>query len=139
VNVGPSAYYIVSDDYYKRIATWHFFKGDGKYFSIRWLKRRVLRFLLGVDGTNVDTSATYRISVTFGTDYEVTIRLISTIASVTGGAIMNGFALNTQQFNGLQVSAINLPPYVAGPTFKAAVAAGVLELPFQQSWVVELS
>ena len=138
-SVGPSDFYALNDDYYRRVITWHVFKGDGKYFSIRWLKRRVLRFLTGENGTNVDTSATYRISVTFGPDYEVTIRLVSTIASVTGGAILNGFGFNTTAFNQLNISTVSLPPYAAGPTFKAAVEAGVLSLPFQYSWTVTLS
>lgn len=43
-------YYSVTDDVFKRIITWNFFKGDGRRFCPRWLKRRIMRFLLGVDG-----------------------------------------------------------------------------------------
>ena len=37
----------VSDDIYRRVITWGFYKGDGFNFSIPWLKRRVCRFFLG--------------------------------------------------------------------------------------------
>lgn len=55
-----------SDDIYKRILTWKMFRGDGFYTDIRWIKRRLMRFIVGVDGTTpaiIDTSA---ISVLFG-------------------------------------------------------------------------
>jgi hypothetical protein len=38
-------FYSINDDVAKRILTWDFYKGDGKHFSVRWLKRRVMRFL----------------------------------------------------------------------------------------------
>ena len=57
--------YLVNDDIYARLLTWHFYKGDGKQFSIQWLKRRVLRFMLGVNGTAPPIDNTYPISVTF--------------------------------------------------------------------------
>ncbi|MXV43589.1 hypothetical protein GS501_00655 [Saccharibacter sp. 17.LH.SD] len=40
----------ISDDLFKRILTWNFYKGDGLNFSIPWLKRRIMRFLTGDDG-----------------------------------------------------------------------------------------
>jgi hypothetical protein len=43
-------YYSLSDDVFQRILTWDFFKGDGKRFSIRWLKRRIMRFIVGMNG-----------------------------------------------------------------------------------------
>lgn len=46
------SYYNLSDDAFKRILTWNFYKGDGKRFSMRWLKRRIMRFLLGTNGTD---------------------------------------------------------------------------------------
>lgn len=42
--------YTLSDDVYKRILTWSLFKGDGKNFNMRWMKRRVMRFLVGANG-----------------------------------------------------------------------------------------
>ena len=58
-------YAATNDDIYKRLLTWHFYKGDGKQLSIQWLKRRIMRFLLGTDGTAPNIDFTYQISVTF--------------------------------------------------------------------------
>lgn len=60
-----SSYTTISDDIYKRIITWNFFRGDGPYFSVKWLKRRIMRFLLGTAGTEPNIGTTYDISVTF--------------------------------------------------------------------------
>jgi hypothetical protein len=50
----PSArvVYALTDDLFQRILTWDFYKGDGKRFTLPWLKRRIMRFLLGVNGTD---------------------------------------------------------------------------------------
>jgi len=45
---GTSA--IASDDIYKRVLTWHLYRGDGQIFTIGWLKNRVNRFLNGTNG-----------------------------------------------------------------------------------------
>lgn len=42
--------YVLTDDAFQRIITWNFYKGDGKRFNMRWLKRRIMRFLLGANG-----------------------------------------------------------------------------------------
>jgi hypothetical protein len=60
-----STYYATTDDVYKRCLTWHFFKGDGKYFDVRWLKRRLMRFLYGTNGVNYNVDQTYPVSVSF--------------------------------------------------------------------------
>jgi hypothetical protein len=57
--------YTTPDDIYQRILTWWFFKGDGKDFSIPWLKRRISRFLRGTNGTNVYQAWEPGISVAF--------------------------------------------------------------------------
>lgn len=41
---------IASDDIYKRVLTWHLYKGDGYQFNMLWLKKRIARFLNGVNG-----------------------------------------------------------------------------------------
>lgn len=52
-----------SDDTYRRIITWAFYKGDGKVFTPTWLKRRINRFLNGANGTDVVNDTQYNISV----------------------------------------------------------------------------
>lgn len=102
--------FFVNDDIFKRIITWHFFKGDGKIFSIEWLKRRVMRFLIGIFGTAPNIDEEYPVSVTFGTPPAVTVTI------TTGGAI---------QLADAQI-------------FQAAVASAVVELPFQHAFNVVL-
>lgn len=65
--------YETTDDIYQRLLTWHFYKGDGKTFSINWLKRRIMRFMLGTNGTAPNVSNTYQINVTFGSGNVVNI------------------------------------------------------------------
>jgi hypothetical protein len=97
---GPVNRFITDDDTYRRILTWHFYKGDGKYCSTEWLKRRVWRFLYGKDGWSPETvdsaniAADYQISISFGVDRNVTIRFVLGLRTVTGGAMCNAFGCN---------------------------------------------
>lgn len=59
----PDNYTATTDDTFRRIITWAFYKGDGKTFTPTWLKRRINRFLNGVNGTDVLNDTTYDISV----------------------------------------------------------------------------
>lgn len=135
----PQVFYATSDDTYKRILTWHFFKGDGKVFNVKWLKRRVMRFLLGPSGTAPNIDQTYQVSVTFGVDNQVTIRLVQEDRFVQGGAIYNRFRYNTTQFNQLNTTVVPLTPLPNGEIFQEAVNSGALELPFQYNWTVAIS
>lgn len=134
--VGPTTYYATTDDIYKRCLTWHYYKGDGKVFNIRWLKRRVMRFLIGANGTAPNIDQTYLISVSFGVGNQVNIRIIETERFVTGGAIFDDFALNTEAFNGYVTEQVHFPLFGLAATLEAAIASGALELPFQFTYVV---
>lgn len=59
----PDTFTVTNDDFFRRIITWAFYKGDGKVFSPRWLKRRINRFLTGVDGKDVVNDTTFNVSV----------------------------------------------------------------------------
>jgi hypothetical protein len=76
-NVTSSAttFYTVNDDYFKRIITWNFYKGDGFFFNITWLKRRIIRFLNGVNGVAVPINNTYDVSIVpfFGVDFQISL------------------------------------------------------------------
>ena len=100
-----------SDDIYKRILTWHFYKGDGKIFSIPWLKRRVMRFLLGMNGTSPSVDDVTPVSITFPSGNDVTITV-----DVIGGI--------TQQIADI---------------FQACVQSMVVELPFQYDFTVNVT
>jgi hypothetical protein len=163
---------VTDDDTYRRVISWHFFKGDGKYFNTRWLKRRIWRFLYGWNGVSPDFAAdpltgaphlsqehgeyadaddafiadTEQISISFGTNREVTIRIILGIRTVTGGALLNTFGPNgfgppsyptvNKNFvpiplNDVESTYQPLPALPYMYIFQEAVNSGVLELPYQ--------
>jgi hypothetical protein len=63
-----------SDDIYRRVITWNFYKGDGFVFNVQWLKRRVLRFLNGVNGISPVIDNTFAVSVAIsGAAFTVTV------------------------------------------------------------------
>lgn len=101
--LGDDSFQPTDDDNFKRIITWLFFKGDGTVFNVRWLKRRIARFLNGVNGVNYNVDQTYNISVTF-----------------TGG---NNITITVDDY---------------APILKEAIDAGVLQLPFQYNWTIDI-
>ena len=70
-----STNYVVTDDYYKRIITWNFYKGDGFEYTTAWLKRRVYRFLYGANGVSPKIDQTYNVSVTYTSGSAITITI----------------------------------------------------------------
>lgn len=59
----PDTYISVNDDFFRRILTWKLYRGDGDFASPVWIKRRINRFLNGVDGSDVTDNTTYEVSV----------------------------------------------------------------------------
>jgi hypothetical protein len=106
VETSPSNYYLVNDDIFKRILTWNFYKGDGFQYNTQWLKRRVKRFLLGVNGIDFPIDNTYNISVAYSSGNTVTI---------------------------------TVPNYAVTPIFESALQSGVLNLPFEYNYVINIS
>jgi hypothetical protein len=138
-------FYDTTDDIFKRILTWHLYKDDGKVFDIRWLKRRVERFLAYPNGTNglpevpFQPCPTYDVSVTFGANNEVDINLQASRRRLTGGALLNTRALNTFYLNEFHTETVqSVPVSPLAPIFKAAMDAGVLEVPFQFKFIVNV-
>lgn len=136
--VGSPNYYATSDDVYRRCITWHFFKGDGKVFNVRWLKRRIMRFLAGANGVNYNVDQTYQVSVIFGADDQVNIRILTGVRRVSGGAFYNRAQYNTKRFNELDTSFMALSPLAFAAILQAAIDTGVLELPFQYTYIVTI-
>jgi hypothetical protein len=122
-----------NDDVYKRILTWHVSKREMRYFNIEWLKKRIMKFLFGINGSQPIIDNTYQISITFGPNYEVTIRFITGNRTFTGGAVYNAnnFQYNAIQYDDFHSTYVNLVPLPNVDIFQEAVASGVLELPFQ--------
>lgn len=84
---------VTTDDIYKRLLTWHFYKGDGKVFNISWLKRRVKRFLIGSDGTAPFISHTNEINLVFTAPKVARITIANSPSAIyLKAAIENGSA-----------------------------------------------
>lgn len=119
-----STYFSLSDDIYQRMLTWNFYKGDGKRLTISWLKRRVMRFLLGVNGLDpqpfqpgfvVGCENTTPVSVTFASNtltVSVSQAKLSAIASITPGVLQ---------------------------LFQLAFLSGVLELPAEYAYAMNIT
>ena len=138
---GPSNITVTNDDFFKRILTWHFFKGDGKTFNVQWLKRRVMRFLIGVNGSAPHIDYTPQISVTFGPGNEATIAIIEATFKVTSSSAFGGllFGSNKSALFGHQALTVMPLPFVPNAViFQEAVNTGALELPFQYFWNTEI-
>lgn len=120
---------LVSDATYKRLLTWRMYKGDGKRFSVAWLKKRVQRWM---DGDLLANPDTRNVSVTF--------QPATNIIGEFNSSAWNAIGLNT-----LEIS----PPIVAGSDcliryatndqlfnlLQEANAAGLLDLPFQYKFI----
>lgn len=124
--------FTTTDDTFKRVITWQFFKGDGKFFNVRWLKRRIKRFLDGANGVDPGISETYDIRIVFGIGSLVNIVLLGGTATIPSSGLLNAGLLNTMTLNG------GLPVYSnsRGRILRAAIESGVLELPFQFRYAV---
>lgn len=137
--VGPQNLTVTTDDVFRRIITWNFYKGDGKVFNIRWLKRRIMRFLIGLNGTAPNIDQTYLVSITFGADRIVSIRIAVGTRSVLGGALYNRFGLNTTPYNSILTKFNPSPtPLPLQSVLKEAIDSGALQLPFQFTFSVSI-
>lgn len=150
-HIAPTEYFATTDDVFRRILTWYLYLGDGKQFNIRWIKRRVERFLAGMDGSGGPSAAgspsnaqmyppdsTYDVGVTFGVDGQININLQTVIRTATGGALYNFAPYNGFAYNDLDSEAMSLPVSPLVPIFKAAVDSGVLAFPFQLAPIVNV-
>lgn len=73
--INPTGANVATDDIFKRIMTWRLYRGDGKTFNMNWLKRRCIRFLGGVDGTDVVIDNTYAVSANYSSRFNVDLVL----------------------------------------------------------------
>ncbi len=134
--VNTSANFIADDVTYQRILQWNTFKGDGYDFTIRWLKRRVERFLHG----EIFPEDTYDVSVTFTSATNVLISIASTNLTVTGGAFLNEMSFNDMgaPLNTMDVEAGTGKPSALASALRAAINSGILLLPFQYTFTVQI-
>jgi hypothetical protein len=126
----------VNDDIYKRVITWNFYKGDGNVFSIPWLKRRVVQFLEGADGVLISTADTHQVSVVISGSIWV-ITLGDGFRTLDEGPF-NTFAINSLAINGVTSTFTPITPIENSELLAEAVAAGVLILPFEYDFIVNV-
>lgn len=129
--INQSEQVVVSDDLFKRIMTWNFYKGDGFNFTIPWLKRRIMRFLTGADGVDVVNDQRWSISVLFSGSGD-SISIVKGYRKLTDAALYNAFAYNTQVFNQKKSLLIKSTNYEYASLFKQAFDSGLLHMPFYQ-------
>lgn len=135
--VNQSDQVVVSDDLFKRIMTWNFYKGDGFYFTIPWLKRRVMRFLTGIDGVDVVNDQRWSISVLFS-DSGASISIIKGFRKLTDSSIFNASSFNARAFNQKSSILIKSNDYEYADLFKQAFDSGLLHMPFYQPVTVTI-
>jgi hypothetical protein len=70
---------IATDDYYKRVITWLTYIGDGRMCNAMVLRKRIARFLYGVNGTDVTLSQAENVSIAVQTS--PTLKYIITLPS----------------------------------------------------------
>lgn len=56
-----SSFQQMDDELFKRVITWDFYKGDGAQFTIPWIKKRVARFIYGINGFKDTTTISVKI------------------------------------------------------------------------------
>ncbi len=125
----------VNDDVYKRCITWNFYRGDGALFTITWLKKRIVRWLLGVNGVPIHVQSTYGVSVQIS-NLVVTIT-IQNSAIIPSSAIPNTFypdqvtpdaSAGSSSSSAFSLSMVQV--------LQILISSGMLMLPAQYSYVV---
>ncbi len=105
-----------TDDYYKRVATWILYKGDGPYFNIEVLRKKVARFIYGANGTDITLSQAQAIHITV----DVNSPAAPTLGAVSGGA------LPTRLYGARTTYITTLGETLAGPPASLTVGANNL-------------
>lgn len=117
---------ITSDDLYKRVLTWHQWAADGRQMSVSWLRRRIARFVYGVDGADVWPDKCYNINISFST-YSVPI--LETMFPVADDVVT---AIEQVDEVELTLCTITLPVNDEGAyAFAQCAKSGLLALPLQ--------
>lgn len=136
--IGDENLIAVTDDIFRRILTWHIQKSYGKLFNIRWLKRRIIQFLRGVNGVPFNVDETYEVSVTFGPGNQVNINFSTGTWSNEDGIYCAWAGFAEYAYAQQTATFTPNPNSIDGTLLKAAIQSGALELPFQFTYIVNL-
>ena len=130
IHVSSGTAQLASDDIYKRVLTWYTYLGDGRQASIPWLRRRVARFLFGVNGNDVTADKFSQVGI---------IQPATAFAGAFGTAPFNTQAFNTRKHRKIPAARalqIVLPASQIAQQFQILLNAGFLALPFQVKFTV---
>lgn len=134
VNKGGTAQ-VANDDIYKRTLTWLLYRGDGVQMSVEWLRRRIARFLYGVDGTDIDVGLIVNVSIVLNEP--------SGFANRTYGAY-NTYPYDTNALDGFFAPpqhqfVITIPAGTSSNYFLSLFNSGYLPAPFQMTYITGVS
>ena len=118
---GTSA--IATDDTYKRVLTWFVYRGDGMQMTVEWLRRRIARFIYGINGTDLtDVGLISTVSLS---------QVNSQSGGVMGNGVMGLMVMGLAFSKVLHKGIANLPSYPMSSVLQELVNTGVIPLPFQ--------
>ncbi len=119
-----------TDDYYKRVLTWIFYRNDGQQFSMTWLKKRIARFLYGSDGSDVSVGQINNVSI---------VQKTFVIEGNYNSSAFNSVPYNvpeTENIESIQLTAY-LPTSTAASIFADFLAQNIIPFPLQVTLLVE--
>jgi hypothetical protein len=120
----------VTDDIYKRVITWHTYRGDGFQTTVDWLKQRINRFLNGANGTDYSGDRS-QISVLFGPGDSLAITIVIGRSTLVHSAVYDEMGFNDTAMNETNVQVTTLPTPALASVLQQAINDGVLEMPSQ--------
>lgn len=103
----PRQKLLINDDTFRRIMTWNLYRGDGAQFTIPWLKKRIKRWMIGVNGY----------APLFGDANEISVNISNKIVNISVVTTDTSLLLSLQA--ALYSGALNVP---AGFTFNFSEA-----------------
>lgn len=118
--LSTQTFYALSDDAFQRILTWNLYKGDRKRFGMRWLKRRIMRFLLGHNGTDPQPNQS---SFQIGAENTQAISVV-----------VQNHVLTVTIYEVLLSRYAQITPYILQIFQAAFLSRGVLDLPVQYTY-----
>jgi hypothetical protein len=66
---------IVDDDIFKRMMTWHLYLGDGRQATMPWLRKRIARFIYGLNGADITNDFLQYVNLSFPSTNNIEIIL----------------------------------------------------------------
>lgn len=115
----------VDDDFYKRVMTWWLYRGDGKQTTISWGKRRVARFLYGINGSDFPISKLQNVSVQPGV-YQQRASM-----GMRSMAMQPAMAMSYREKLKVVILTISIPESTAQGILEQLISGGQLPMPVQ--------